>query len=493
MGHLRNNCAFALEISACVLLLFMVGNNVDGIGVNWGTQASHPLPPRTIVKLLKDNGIEKVKLFDADDGALRALSGSGIEVMVGIPNDMLATIAHDMSAAERWVENNVSAHISSHSVDIRYVAVGNEPFLSTYNRTYENTTFPALQNIQAAIVKAGLGNRVRATVPLNADVYQSTSQLPSSGNFRSDIRTLILQIVTFLDQNASPFTVNIYPFISLHNDPSFPLDYAFFDDTYSSPILDGPHTYTNVFNANFDTLVWALRTNGFPNMTIIVGEVGWPTDGGPTANPGYAQRFNQGFLSRVNRGTPMRPGVPINAYLFSLVDEDAKSIQPGSFERHWGIFYYDGTPKYNLSLGTRGGGGVVVGAEGVRRLPRRWCVMAGEASMDDTRVADSVGYACARADCTSLGNGSSCGGLDARGNISYAFNNYYQIQDQREDACRFANLSVVTMRDPSAGECRFEIMIDTRGGESGGGVEWGPPPGMAVRVLVLLLVLFACI
>ncbi|CAA0814944.1 Glucan endo-1-3-beta-glucosidase 5 [Striga hermonthica] len=462
----------------------MVGNTVDGIGVNWGTQASHPLPPRAVVKLLKDNGIQKVKLFDADDGALRALSGSGIEVMVGIPNDMLATIAHDMSAAERWVENNVSAHISSHSVDIRYVAVGNEPFLSTYNGTFENTTFPALQNIQAALVKAGLGNRVHATVPLNADVYQSTSQLPSSGDFRSDIRTLILQIVTFLNQNASPFTVNIYPFISLYNDPAFPLDYAFFDG-YSSPIVDGPHTYTNVFDANYDTLVWALHTNGFPNMTIIVGEVGWPTDGDRNANPGYAQRFNQGFLSRVNRGTPMRPG-PIDAYLFSLVDEDAKSIQPGNFERHWGIFYYDGTPKYNLSLGP--GGGAVVAAQGVRRLPRQWCVMAGEASLDDPHVANSVGYACGHADCTSLGNGSSCGGLDARGNIPYAFNSYYQIQDQREDACRFANLSVVTTRDPSAGTCRFEIMIDTRGGESGG-VEWGSP-GLAVRVLVLLLVLF---
>ncbi|GER34375.1 glucan endo-1 3-beta-glucosidas [Striga asiatica] len=364
---------------------------------------------------------------------------------------------------------------------IRYVAVGNEPFLSTYNGTFESTTFPALQNIQAALIKAGLGNRVKVTVPLNADVYQSPSQLPSSGDFRPNIRDLMLQIVSFLAQNGSPFTVNIYPFISLYNDPGFPIDYAFFNG-YSSPIVDGTRTYTNVFDANYDTLVWALYNNGFPNMTIIVGEIGWPTDGDRNANPGYAQRFNQGFLSRVNQGTPMRPG-PIDAYLFSLVDEDAKSIQPGNFERHWGIFYYDGTSKYNLSLGPRG---TVVGAQGVRRLPGRWCVMAGNARLDDPQVADSVAYACSRADCTSLGYGTSCGSLDARGNISYAFNSYYQIQDQRADACRFANLSMVVTRDPSVGTCRFGVMIDTRGG----GSEWGPP-SLLIQMVVLVVAIFA--
>lgn len=52
----------------------------------------------------------------------------------------------------------------------------------------------------------------------------------------------------------------------------------------------------------------------------------------------------------MGQGTPMRPG-PIDAYLFSLIYEDDKSTQPGNFERHWGIFTYDGLPKYQLNLG----------------------------------------------------------------------------------------------------------------------------------------------
>ncbi|KAI5395705.1 hypothetical protein KIW84_062039 [Lathyrus oleraceus] len=148
---------------------------VSGIGVNWGTQCTHLLSPTTVVRMLKDNGIQKVKLFGDDPNILDAIKKSGIQVMVGIPNDMLYTLANSVQAAEKWVSKNVSAHVSSGGVDIRYVAVGNEPFLSTYNGTFEATTLPALQNIQAALTKAGLSTRVKLTVPLNADVYISST------------------------------------------------------------------------------------------------------------------------------------------------------------------------------------------------------------------------------------------------------------------------------------------------------------------------------
>ncbi|KAE8056085.1 hypothetical protein FH972_012883 [Carpinus fangiana] len=54
----------------------------------------------------------------------------------------------------------------------RYVAVGNEPFLLTYNGSFVRTTFPALQNAQSALIKAGLSNRVKVIIPLIADVRQ---------------------------------------------------------------------------------------------------------------------------------------------------------------------------------------------------------------------------------------------------------------------------------------------------------------------------------
>lgn len=448
-----------------MIMIMVVGVDGNSIGANWGTQATHPLPADKVVQMLKDNGIQKVKLFEPDERALKALGKSGLEVMVGIPNDLLESLSSSVSAAENWVAKNLSSYVSSHGVNVKYVAVGNEPFLKTMNGTYDAMSLPALQNIQSALIKAGLANQVKVTMPLNADVYQTSSGVPSGGDFRSDIRNLMLQIIKFLNDNACPVAINIYPFISLYNDPNFPTDYAFFDG-YSSPLDDNGKTYSNVFDANYDTLVWSLQKNGFENMSIIVGEIGWPTDGDKNANPSNARRFNQGFINHISggKGTPMRPNGPIDVYLFSLIDENAKSILPGNFERHWGIFYYDGTPKYQLNLGLTKSG-TLVPAKGVEYLAKKWCVMSSSANLNDPKVASSVSYACGNADCTSLGYGTSCGNLDAGGNISYAFNNYYQEQDQAENACKFPDgLSVVTTKDPSVGTCRFIIQIKSDAG-----------------------------
>lgn len=344
-------------------------------------------------------------------------------------------------------------------VILRHVAVGNEPFLKTYKDTYLQTTFPALQNVQAALIKAGLAKQVKVTVPLNADVYQTDSGLPSGGNFRSDIHDLMISIIKFLSDNLSPLTINIYPFLSLNADPNFPKEYAFFNGS-AAPVVDGSITYTNVFEANFDTLISALEKNGFSSMPVIIGEVGWPTDGDPSANAENAQRFNQGLLNRIfqGQGTPKRK-TPLDIYLFSLIDEDNKSIQPGNFERHWGVFYFDGALKYQLDTGN---GKSLVPAKGVKYLARQWCIMSPDASLADPNLANSISYACSYADCTSLGYGSSCSRLDARSNASYAYNMYYQTMDQRKGSCSFNNLSVVTNQDPSQDTCRFEIMIDLR-------------------------------
>jgi glucan endo-1,3-beta-glucosidase 5/6 len=81
-------------------------------------------------------------------------------------------------------------------------------------------------------------------------------------------------------------------------------------------------------------------------------------------------------------------------------------------------------------------------------------------NLNDQKIADSVSYACAQADCTSLGYKTSCGDLDIQGNVSYAFNSYYQKNDQDDVACGFNNLATTTGQDPSTGTCRFGIMIE---------------------------------
>lgn len=101
-----------------VLLVGLLGSVVDGLGVNWGTMATHPLPPKIVVQLLKDNGFKKVKIFDADRATMSALAGSDIEVMVAIPNNMLATLT-SYDAAKNWVKRNVTRYNFNGGVNIK--------------------------------------------------------------------------------------------------------------------------------------------------------------------------------------------------------------------------------------------------------------------------------------------------------------------------------------------------------------------------------------
>ncbi|XP_038706080.1 glucan endo-1,3-beta-glucosidase 8-like [Tripterygium wilfordii] len=472
----------AFLIWACVVVLGITATAVHGfIGVNWGTMASHPLPPNIVVQMLKDNNINKVKLFDADSWTLSALAGTGMEVMVAIPNNMLHHISKDYDNAKDWVKENVTKHL--HNVDIRYVSVGNEPFLTSYNGSYLKTTFPALQNIQKALNAAGVGDKVKATVASNADVYESPSNVPSSGNFRPDIKEQMLQIVKFLHENNAPFVVNIYPFLSLYQSSSFPVEFAFFDGG-GTPTTDKGLRYTNVFDANYDTLIWSLKKNGYPNMKIMVGEVGWPTDGDKNANVKYATKFYDGLMKKLisNKGTPLRPG-KIDVYLFGLLDEDMKSIEPGMFERHWGIFRYDGKPKFPMDLTGKGNNKMPVGAKNVHYLESQWCVLDPAATSTEN-IPDQINYACAHSDCTSLGY--TCNNLDAKGNVSYAFNMYFQMQDQDVQACDFNGLAKIVQQNASRGSCLFPVQIVSAGERLNLAYGVGVVAGLFLTLLALI-------
>lgn len=98
-------------------------------------------------------------------------------------------------------------------------------------------------------------------------------------------------------------------------------------------------------------LFLSLKTKVIEERYFYIQQVGWPTDGDKNANVVYAKRFYDGFFRKMvkKEGTPLRPG-KIDVYLFGLIDEDMKSVLPGDFERHWGLFTYDGKPKFPMDL-----------------------------------------------------------------------------------------------------------------------------------------------
>ncbi|XP_022773853.1 glucan endo-1,3-beta-glucosidase 8-like [Durio zibethinus] len=445
---------------ACALVLVSASVVAQDLGANWGAIASHPLDPKKVVNMFKDNGIKKVKLFDADSNILNALAGTDIEVMIGIPNLHLADLAEKYSTAQAWVKENITAHLGKGGVNIKYVAVGNEPLLASYNGTYTNSTLPAMKNILKALNEAGVGKDIKVSTPLNGDVYMTPTYKPSDGIFRGDIADLMGQICEFLKENDAPFIINIYPFFNLYQNPGFPKEYAFFDHSNSSDFDDDGVKYHNVFDANIDTLVAALKTAKTPDLPIIVGEVGWPTDGNVYATKQNAQRFYNGLLKKMasNEGTPLRPKQYPVVYMFAWLDEDFKSIDPGMFERHWGIFSFDGQPKFPMDLSGKGQNKSLVGAKDVPYLEKQWCVHNKDAQ-NQTDLAITVEWACNNTDCTTLVPGASCSGMGLDMNASVAFNMYYQMQDQAKAACDFQGLAKLVTQNPSNGTCEFPIMI----------------------------------
>ncbi|PPS20429.1 hypothetical protein GOBAR_AA00159 [Gossypium barbadense] len=405
---------------AYILLFFPTSIVAQGLGVNWGVIASHPLDPKIVVNILKDNGIKKVKLFHAEHDILTALSGTDIEVMVGIPNHSLESLSEKYSVAQAWVKANITAY----QLQIR--------------------------------------GHIKVSTPLNGDVYITPTYKPSDGIFRHDLADIMNGICEFLHKNNAAFIVNIYPFLNLYQNPGFPETYAFFDNDDSNSMDDHGVKYRSVLDANIDTLVAALKVSNFSDIPIIVGEVGWPTDGNIYATTKNAKKFYNGLLKRIvkNEGTPLRAKQYPDVYMFSLLDEDLKSIDPGMFERHWGIFSFDGQPKFPMDLSGKGQNKPLVGGKNVTYMEKKWCVYNKDAS-NQKDLPVKVAWACNNTDCTTLVPGASCSGMGIDMNASVAFNMYYQMANQTKGACDFEGLAKIVKRDPSNGTCRLPIMIKT--------------------------------
>ncbi|TVU47409.1 hypothetical protein EJB05_07010, partial [Eragrostis curvula] len=452
------------------------------VGVTWGFASSHPLPAAQVVRgILLPNSVPRVRLAAASSDALSALAGTGVAVTVGVPDALLRPLAASRKAAAAWVHDNITRYASS--VRFEYIAVGDEPFLPSHGQHFQPFVVPATENIQRALIDAKLSSKMKVVVPCSTEVYQNASTLPSKAGFRPDVNETMVELLSFLANNSSPFMVELNPFLSFQQNKKLSLDYYLFQ-LMTHPVKDGQNKYDNFFDASIDALVTALTRVGFGNMGIVVGRAGWPTDGAVNATPAVAQSFMTGLVNHLAKksGTPLRPKVPpIETYLFSLLDEDQHSTARGDCERHYGIFTFDGQAKYYVNIGQ--GPKALKNAPDVEYLPSKWCVVDNKKELSN--VSSSFAAACSNGDCTALSPGGSCSGLGWPGNVSYAFNSYYQQHDQSEDSCNFNGLGLITTVDPSVDDCLFPLAIRTSAAAS-------IHPTLAIIVLKVV-VLWFCI
>ncbi|OMO86093.1 Glycoside hydrolase, family 17 [Corchorus olitorius] len=330
------------------------------IGVAYGLDGNNlPSKPDTVA-LFESKNIRRIRLYRADHDALEALRRSNIEVTLGILNTDLQSLARNQQAnAKNWVQTNVVNY--ANDVRFCYIVVGNEVEPSSPDAQF---LVPAMQNIQNEINAARLGISVSTALSMNTI---GVSFPPSAGAFKSEYRPLLDAVLGFLETNQAPIHVNVYPYFA-YNDPAshISLDYALFRAT-SPVVTDGPYQYYNLFDAMLDTVYAALEKVGggsFPHKVghgstdIIASESGWSTGHRGPHRKGLHQScscviariYNQNLINHVKsgRGTPRRPGKPIQAYIFSMFNENLKPDQ--DIEGHWGLFLPNGRPKYPINF-----------------------------------------------------------------------------------------------------------------------------------------------
>ncbi|CAA0823551.1 O-Glycosyl hydrolases family 17 protein [Striga hermonthica] len=414
-----------------------------------------------VADLLLQNDIRHLKLFSNSNNVLKAFASTGIAVTVTLPNEALTNIKYPLMAT--YYLQEAVLRYRNQDVDIRCLHVGSEPF-STYalKKTYDNAPI-ALKLIQDAIVANGYNN-LTATMSHFTDVLTPNISKPSEADFRPDLRDKMVEIVRLLNASNAPFVINMFPIFSLMDLNINDTEFAFIDNNSNFTVEDNGLIYRNVFEFMYDSVLHALAKAGSPGLKLQVGKIGWPTDGYPSANITNAERFHRAFLPYIksNKGTPLRPGISIDVYIHSLVDENKNKVNLAAFQRHWGIYWTNGQPKYKIDFRGNGRDIFPTTAKGLIRMPQRWCIY-NEDKSNLTKVKFELDKACENADCTTLSPGGSCSHLDFNKNVSYAFNMAFQASAQDDDikgvTCDFDGLGVLVPDDPSNGTCKFPVEI----------------------------------
>ncbi|XP_062076619.1 glucan endo-1,3-beta-glucosidase 4-like [Humulus lupulus] len=435
------------------LFLLLVGiANVLGafVGVNIGTDVSSLPSDTDIVAILKAHQFTHVRLYNADAQLLKALAGSGIEVMVGVTNEEVLGIGESASTAAAWVNKNVAAYMPS--TNITAIGVGSE--VLTVIPNVAPVLVSALNYLHKALVASNLNFQVKVSTPHSMDIIPKAFP-PSTATFDPTWNSTLYQILQFLKNTNSYYMLNAYPYYGYtKGDGIFPIDYAIFRSLPSVKQIVDPNTlfhYNSMFDAMVDATYYAMEAANFSGIPVVVTEAGWPWLGGakePDANIDNAETFNNNLIRRVlnNSGPPSHPTLPINTYIYELFNEDKR---PGPIsEKNWGVLFTNGTSVYPLTLGASG---QVTGNSSAV-----FCVAKSDADSD--KLQDGLNWACGqgRANCSAIQSGRPCYFPNTLENhASYAYNDYYQRMQSAGGTCDFDGTAATSSVDPSYGNCIF--------------------------------------
>ncbi|WCJ32989.1 O-Glycosyl hydrolases family 17 protein [Euphorbia peplus] len=463
MNYTATFCFFVLFLS-----FFLISDAAGQIGVNYGRVANNLPAPEKVVALLKAQGINRVKLYDTDSSVLTALANSGINVVVALPNELLASTAADQSFADKWVQANISQYYPKTKIEA--IAVGNEVFVDPKNTTKH--LVPAMKNVYNSLVKYNLSS-IKISSPIALSALQS-SYPSSAGSFKEELVEPVMKpMLEFFRQTGSYLMVNIYPFFAYSaNSKEINLDYALFKENPGVVDSGNGLKYTSLMDAQADAVFAAMSALKYDDVKMVVTETGWPSMGDENeigAGEENAASYNGNLVKRVltGDGTPLRPRDPLNVYLFALFNENQK---PGpTSERNYGLFYPNEQKVYSIPLSQEAiNSGQSTPVNNTATVPvsggevskttvgQTWCVANGNVGKEKVQAA--LDYACGQggADCRPIQSGATCYNPNTlEAHASYALNSYYQKNGRGTGTCDFGGAAYVVTQPPKYGNCDF--------------------------------------
>ncbi|TYH69990.1 hypothetical protein ES332_D05G088900v1 [Gossypium tomentosum] len=274
------------------------------VGINYGQIANKLPSPARVSYLLRSLNISRVKLYDADPNVLLAFANTNVEFIIGLGNEYLQNMT-DPIKAQNWIQQRVQPYLTR--TKITCITVGNEVY-KTYDHQLWSNLLPAMQTVYNTLVNLGLDKQVTVTTAHSLDIL-SVSFPPSAGAFRQDLGEYLHGFelscsgqVAILDQCVSVFAYKDKPNGTM--DPNTNLKY---DNAV----------------AQIDAVYSAIKAMGHTDIEVRISETGWPSRGDENevgATPENAGLYNGNLLRRIEekQGTPAKPNVPIDIYVFAF-------------------------------------------------------------------------------------------------------------------------------------------------------------------------------
>ncbi|XP_038880473.1 probable glucan endo-1,3-beta-glucosidase BG5 [Benincasa hispida] len=311
------------------------------LGVCLGLSGDNLPPPWKMVQLCKKYSIRRIRLDEPNIDVLNAFRGAEIDLSFGIPNDMLTDMATNKALVEEWFNTYIKPFVNEFKIN--YVIVGDKAIPGL-----DICILPVMMSFQD-LLNANYIGQVKLTTLVGYNAALAYKDPPSSGAFHPTISENMRGILKFLSEEGSPLMVSVFPYRKYMFDGGISLNYAIFNET--EPVVrDGELNYYNLFDAMVEAVYAAIDKEAVGDVTVVVGETGWPTCGSDDdATPAIAEEYNKKFVSHIcsGKGTPRKPNVFLEGFIQSIFNEDEK---PQGDSQCYGMFDINMNPIYSLSL-----------------------------------------------------------------------------------------------------------------------------------------------